>query len=456
VFSGCAATAATAPAQSSAIDLIAFAALALASAVPGPAAPCTQREGCAVATAAQLFALADKLYSAGDLAGAASILDALTHDKHAELRAEARFRLAAVREKLGDRSGAVQALRDLLAEQPGANPARLELARILASMGETAAARAEIAKAEAAGLPANVEQNVRRLASALRTTKKRGATIEFTLGPDSNVNRSTTSPFIDTIIAPFELDPDARKQSALAYSFSARGYSRDRLGTVGFLSNAAFRADLSTKPRFNDVQLALDSGPEARLGKVRLCPSATFEKRWYGGDPYSTGAGGQVELYAVLSQRAQLGLSGSRVHQSVARNRGQDGWRTTLNGDLTRSLGAGITARASLRYGALDARLRPESLRQIGAGLLLVRERRAMTVFAELDYTRTRGIEPLFLFGKTRSDDRWDLIAGAIFTRAAIAGFSPLVRLTHSDSRANIVLYDYRRTRLDVGLTRSF
>jgi hypothetical protein len=31
-----------------------------------------------------------------------------------------------------------------------------------------------------------------------------------------------------------------------------------------------------------------------------------------------------------------------------------------------------------------------------------------------------------------------------------------LVRLTHSDSRANIVLYDYRRTRLDVGLTRSF
>ena len=41
-------------------------------------------------------------------------------------------------------------------------------------------------------------------------------------------------------------------------------------------------------------------------------------------------------------------------------------------------------------------------------------------------------------------------------TNARIAGFTPLMRVTHSDSRANIVLYDYRRTRLDVGVTRSF
>lgn len=403
-----------------------------------------------------MFALADKLYSDGDLSGAAGVLEALTHDKHPELRAEARFRLAAVREKLGDMLGAAQALRDLLAEQPDANPARLELGRILAKMGDPKAARAEFARAEAVGLPPEVEQNVRRLASALRTTKKRGATVEFSFGPDSNVNRSTTSPFIDTIIAPFELDADARQQSALAYSFSARGFSRDRVGKISFLTNAAFRADLSTKPRFNDVQLALDSGPEARFGKVRLRPSALFEKRWYGGDPYSTGAGGQLELFAQLSPRTQLGLSGSRVHQDIAKNAGQDGWRTALSADLTRSLGTAMILRGSLRFGALDARTRSESLRQTGAGLLLVRERRSATLFGEVDYTRTRGIEPLFLFDKRRSDDRWDLTAGAIFNRASIAGFSPLVRLTHSDSRANIVLHDYRRTRLDVGLTRSF
>jgi tetratricopeptide (TPR) repeat protein len=438
--------------------LILFAALALAGAAPAqPAAPaCAKDESCVTASAAQLFALAGRLYAERDLAGAAHILEALTRDKHAELRAEARFRLAAVREKLGDLAGAAQALRDLLAEQPSANPARLELARILDLMGRDKDARTELARAQAAGLPAEVEQNVRRFASALRRPGKRGLTIEITAGPDSNVNRSTSSPFIDTIIAPFDLDADARRQSAFAYSLSARGFSRDRLGKISWLTNAGLRADLSTKRRFNDVQLALDSGPEANVGKVQLRPAGLVEKRWYGGDSYSTGGGGQLELLAPLAPDTQLGLSGSYVRQDIAKNDGQDGWRTALGADVTHSLGDGITGRASLRYGALDARVRPESLRQLGGGLLLARQTRALTLFAEVDYTRTHGIELLFLFGKTRRDQRWDVVAGAIFNRASVAGFSPLVRLTHSDSSANIALYEYRRTRLDVGLTRNF
>ena len=436
--------------------MIAFVALALAGAAPAQSSACAKGESCVTASAAQLFALADKLYADGDSAGAARILEALSRDKHPELRSEARFRLAAVRENLGDLPGAAQALSELLAEQPGANRARLELARILNLTGRDKEAEQQLALARASGLPADVEQNVRRFASALRRPGKRGLTVEVTAGPDSNVNRSTSSPFIDTIIAPFDLDADARRQSAFATSFSARGFSRDRLGRLSWLSNAGVRADLSTKPRFNDVQLALDSGPEASFGQVRIRPAGLFEKRWYGGESYSTGGGGQVELLAQLAPDTQLGLNGSYVHQAIAKNKGQDGWRTAIGADLTRSLGGGMTARASLRYGALDARVRPESLRQIGGGFLIAGQSRTLTLFGELDYTRTRGIEPLFLFGKTRRDHRFDFVGGAIFNRASVAGFSPLVRLTHSDSSAKIELYDYRRARLDVGLTRSF
>jgi hypothetical protein len=404
-----------------------------------------------------MFAAAEDLAAQGDLAGAMQLLEALTQDPHPEFRAEARFRLAAVREKLGDLKGAVQALRDLLAEQPTANPARLELARILSRLGEDKAAKAELAKAEAWGLPPDVEQNVRRFASTLRTsTKRRGLTVELTAGPDSNVNRSTSSLFIDTIIAPFELDADARRQSALGFTGSLRGYSRDRIGGMTLLSDAGLRADLSTKPRFNDIQFVADSGPEIAAGNARLRPSVLYERRWFGGDPFSTGIGGQVELLAPIGARAQLGLSGSHVHQTVAKNPGQDGWRTALNADLTRAIGTATSARVSVRYGSLDAKVNAESLRQIGGGLLLAHQSRPLTLFGEVDYTRTHGIEPVFLFGKTRRDHRWDLIGGAIFNRASVAGFTPLLRMTHSDSRANIVLYDYRRTRLDVGVTRSF
>jgi tetratricopeptide (TPR) repeat protein len=436
------------------------AALMLAAAAPPSTAaadPCAGRENCRQLSAAQLFAAADDLAEQGDLAGAAQLLEVLTQDPHPELRAEARFRLAAAREKLGDLKGAAAALRELLAEQPGANPARLELARILSRLGDSKAAKAELAAAEAWGLPPDVEQNVRRFASTLRTsTRKRGLTVELTAGPDSNVNRSTSSLFIDTIIAPFELDADARRQSALGFTGSLRGYSRDRIGGITLLSDAGLRADLSTKPRFNDIQFVADSGPEIAAGKARLRPAFLYERRWFGGDPFSTGIGGQAELLAPLGSRAQLSLSGSYVHQKVAKNSGQDGWRIALNADFTRAIGTATSARLSLRYAALDARVSPESLRQIGGGVLLTHQSRPLTLFGEVDYTCTHGIEPIFLFGNTRRDHRWDLIGGAIFNRASIAGFTPLVRVTHSDSRANIVLYDYRRTRFDFGVTRSF
>jgi len=441
------------------LSLLSAAASLAAAAPPSatPPDPCAGQPSCQQLTAAQMFAAADDLAGQGDLAGAAQLLEALTQDPHPELRAEARFRLAAVREKLGDLRGAAQALRDLLAEQPTANPARLELARILSRLGDEKAANAELAKAEAWGLPPDVEQNVRRFASTLRTsTKRRGLTVELTAGPDSNVNRSTSSLFIDTIIAPFELDADARRQSALGFTGSLRGYSRDRIGGLTLLSDAGLRADLSTKPRFNDVQFVADSGPEIAAGKTRLRPSVLYERRWFGGDPFSTGIGGQIELLAPLGAKAQLGLSGSHVHQTVAKNAGQDGWRTAVNADLTRAIGSATSARASLRYASLDARVNAESLRQVGGGLLLAYQSRPLTLFGEVDYTRTHGIEPVFLFGKTRRDHRWDVIGGAIFNRASVGGFTPLVRVTHSDSRANIVLYDYRRTRLDVGVTRSF
>ena len=433
-------------------------AIALAQAAPGAAAPaddCTGQD-CVRASAAQLFVLADRLFADGDLAGAAGILEALTHDKNVELRAEARFRLAAVREKMGDLPGAVQALGELLSEQPDANPARLELARILSRMGKVKEARAELARAEAAGLPPEVEQNVRRFSSALQSRRKRGLSLDLASGPDSNINRATSANYVDTIIAPFELDPDARAQSGVGFSVGAVAFSRDDPLGIGLLTRAGLHADLFGKSRFNDIQLNLDSGPELGTPLGRLRPAILYERRWYGGDPYSTGIGGAVNLLKGFGTRTQVELDASRLRQRIDPNRGQDGWRTTLGISVLRSLGSDASARLTLRGANLDARVEPESLRQRTASLLLARQFTPLTLFGEAGYTRTKGVEPLFLFGKTRRDRRLDLAGGLIFNRLRLGGFAPLVRVTYSDSKANIAIYDYRRTRLDFGLSRSF
>src|SRR5207237_1059602 len=143
----------------------------------------------------------------------------------------------------------------------------------------------------------------------------------------------------------------------------------------------------------------------------------------------------------------QLEISGSEVRQNIQRNSGQDGWRTSLGADVAQQLAPDSTARFSLRFAALDARLRPESLRQVGAELLLAKRLPTITAFVDFGYTRTRGIAPLFLFGRTRHDWRIDLIGGVILDKVQLVGFSPLIRVTRSDSQANIALYDYHRTR---------
>ncbi len=419
------------------------------------ATTCTEQQGCAQASAAQLFALSDQLYANGDKAGAAMILRGLTQDKHPELRAEARFRLAAVLEEMGDLKGAVQALRELLVEQPDANRARLELARILGRMGKQGEAQTQLAQAEKLGLPPEVEQNVRRFSATLHAPDRHGLTVELTAGPDTNINRSTSSQFIDTIIAPFELDADARQQSGSGVTGSARAYSNDNIGGIEILSGANFRADLYNKSRFDDIQLSLDSGPQFTIGKGTIRPAALYERRWFGKHAFSNGIGGDVDATVPLTSRAQLALSVNSVRQTIDLNSDEDGWRTAAGADLLQQFGATL-ARFSLRYGRLDATARPESLRQYGTGFLLAHQSRAVTVFGELDYTRTHGIEPQFLFGKTRRDQRWDLTGAVILNEAKLVGFAPIMRLTHTDSSANILLFDYHRTRVDFGVTRAF
>ena len=418
--------------------------------------PCDGASDCVTATPEQLFALADKLFADGDKAGAADILEALTQDRHIELRAEARFRLAAVRESMGDLAAAAAALRALLAEQPEANRARLELARILGAMGDAASARSELEQARVIGLPPEVEANVRRYATRFAPSRKRGLTLELTAGPDSNINRATASAFIDTIIAPFELDADARRRSGLGATGVARFHSNDEVGPLALLSRINARADLYDKSRFNDLQLSADVGPRFSLGKLALRPSAIVERRWFGGDLYATGIGADIALLAPLSSRAQAEFRASRVKQDIRPNRGQDGWRTSFEVALTHVLGQRTTAQLALRHGRVDARFKPESVRLWAASLVLAHQAEAVTVFGEAGIARTRGREPMFLFGERRRDTRIDLSGGAIFTKAKLGGFLPLVRLSHTDSRADIVLWDYRRTRLDVGVTRSF
>ena len=343
-----------------------------------------------------------------------------------------------------------------MTEQPNAQRARLELSRLLAAEGKTAEARRELQRAQEAGLPADVARTVSRFSNLLSSTKRRGGSIEITAGPDSNVNRSTSRQFIDTVIAPFELDPDARRQSGMGVTAGFEGYSRDELGKTTILTRAGARGDFfAGRGRFNDVQAYLGSGPEfdTTIGHVR--PAATIERRWFGGDPYSFGAGGALSLIGKGTPNSQIEVDVSIVRQWVADNEVLDGTRYAAVLTYDRALSQDTKARFNLRSAALDAAVDAESLHQGAVEAILAQDLGFANIFGNLAYTKTRGQGVIVLFGKTRDDHRIDLGAG-IVARRAFSGFAPLLRVTYTRSWSNIELYDYQRARLDFGVTRGF
>lgn len=440
------------------LGLIAWAAAA-ATQPPAAAAPdpCAGDPSCVRASAEQLFIAAERLAAEGNAAAAEELLSALTKDPKPEYRAEARFRLAGLRDAQGDREGAIRWLRELLAEQPGAQRARLELSRLLAAQGRAAEARRELARAQEGGLPADVASTVSRFSNLLSATKKRGGSLEMTAGLDSNVNRATGGRFVDTIIAPFELDADARRQSGVGIMAGLEGYSRDKLGEgVNLLTRGGVRGDLFPgKGRFNDVQIYAGSGPEFASKAGRIRPAVTFERRWFGGDRYSTGVGGALSWVATLSQKSQVELDASVVRQAIHSNDVLDGTRYAAALTYDRALSPETTARFNLRGAILDAKEKAEGVSQASSQLILAHDLGFASVFGDAGYTKTHGRAELQLFGKTRDDDRVDLGAG-IVARRTFSGFAPVLRLTHSRSRSNIEIYDFKRTRLDVGVTRQF
>ena len=132
-----------------------------------------------------------------------------------------------------------------------------------------------------------------------------------------------------------------------------------------------------------------------------------------------------------------------------------DGTRYAAALTYDRALSADTTARFNLRGAILDAKEKAEGLRQVSSQLIVAHDLGFANLFGDAGFTKARGRGELQLFGKTRDDHRVDFGAG-IVARRTFSGFAPVLRLTHSRSWSNIEIYDFKRTRLDAGITRQF
>jgi hypothetical protein len=437
------------------VIFIVAAALALGS--TGRGSPQTEQHTTRHLSAIDVFALADRARAEGRIGDAITFYDALSHDQNADVRAEARFRKGMMLASLKRYREAAVAFRRLLDEKPNAARVRLELARVLALMGDESAARRELRQAEAAGLPPEVALAVGQFDQALRSHKRFGGSVEVALAPDSNINRATEARVLDTIIAPLTLSSDARKQSGIGVHVSGQGYAKFGLGSgLSLVPRVSALAMLYRKSEFTDISSSALIGLEWQGKQDRLTPSIGETRRWYGGKPYDRTDAFSLDWLHALGKRAQLVVSGSASRADYQLNDLQDGSIYALSASLERALSsrAGISVTASgIRQTARDPGYATTS-----GGLTVVgwREAGRTTLFTSGTVQRTEGDAALFLFGDRRREWFFSARAGATFRQLTIHGLAPYVRVSFERNRSSLQLYDYGRVATEFGLTRAF
>jgi tetratricopeptide (TPR) repeat protein len=408
-------------------------------------------------SAPDVFALADRARTEHRLTDAETLYRALARDPDIEIRSEARFRLGMMLADLKRYRDAAIEFRALLDEKPDAARVRLELARVLALMGDEGGARRQLRQAQSAGLPPDVATVVDQFANALRSTRRFGGSLEVSLAPDTNINRATSAQTLDTIIAPLQLSRDAREQSGLGLKLGGQGYVRLPVEkSVALLGRASAGGTLYRQDQFDDISTSLAAGPEITLGRDRLRPSFGLGWRYYGGDFYARTQSAGIEWMHVVGRRGQIETDFSAARARYALNPLQDGsiydGSVAIERAFNPRTGGSITLSAN-RQTAQDPGYATASG---GVSALLWRDIKWSTVYGTATYRHLDSDARLFLYPKSRSDVYYRLGLGVAFRKLAYAGLAPIIRAGFERNRSTVGIYDYRRLSVDVGVTRAF
>ena len=334
---------------------------------------------------------------------------------------------------------------------------RLQLAYVLARMGDEDGARSQFRRASAAGLPPEVARAVDRFRPALQSSRRLGFGLEVSVAPDSNINRANASSTANIGSTVLDLSPDAQAQSGVGFSTALQGFWRPRLNErANLLFTANAKADLYGKSRFNEVIMSAGAGPELLLGRSRVRPAGLVGARWFGGKLYSESYGVTLNWLRQLDRTSEVQLDLTTIQSNYRINPAITGFATSGALRYERALSPRLYGRILARVDRQDARDPAYASWSMGGELLLSRDLGKFSIYGRAGYYRTRGDAAFSLPPQRRRDTLTDLEAGVILKTLAIGGFAPVIRVHRTANRSPVFFYDFHRTRLEFGATHDF
>jgi hypothetical protein len=348
--------------------------------------------------------------------------------------------------------------RRILDRDPALLRVRLELARTLFMEKRDEQADYHFGLAAAAHPPLGVSRNIIRFREAIRARRAWRFNVDVGFAPDSNINSATDWDSVDIYGLPFRLDPGARARSGVGWFAAGDASVRlNRFGRIPIYLGGYGRWTRYGDHHFDDGYGGFEAGPEFPLLGGCLRATGTGLARWYGGRRLVTSFGGHLDYDKLLGRQWIIGGMLVVRHNDYARRTDVDGWDAEARISASRPLGPTTLAFAYVgieRNWALDpgqafrrAKLGIGMIKEIGWGL-----RPQIAV----DLARQVGDAPLAPFAIQRRD--WLLQGTAsIYKRDwNVSGFAPSLSLTIVRNHSTLALYQERRVRGEIRLTRAF
>ena len=357
-----------------------------------------------------------------------------------------------------DYRNAEASFRRILDRDPGLLRVRLELARTLFMERQDEQADYHFRLAAAAHPAAQVSRNIVRFREAIRARRAWRFNFDVGFAPDSNINSATDKESVDIYGLPFTLDPSARARSGTGTFVGGDASVRlNRFGRVPIYLGVYGRWLRYRDHDFDDAYAGAEAGPEFELAGGQLRATATGLARWYGRRPLVSSVGAHLDYEKLIGDKWTIGGTLLVRHNDYARRSDVDGWNAELRTLASRPIGStmlGFAYAGVERSWANDRgqaywreRLGIGILKEIGWGL---------RPQVAIDFARQLGDAPLAPFGKARRD--W-LLQGSfsIYKRDwNVHGFAPSLSLTATRNFSTVSIYDERRVRGEVRLTKAF
>lgn len=397
-----------------------------------------------------------ELMNRGELEGASNIIEDRLRSAPKDVQARFLKGMIAVARK--DNRQAISIFRSILIDQPKATRVRLELARAFYLVGDYGNALRQFQFALAGKPPAAVVANISRYMSAIRNAKSLSYNFGLAIAPDSNLNTGSSAREVTLFGLPFDLSEEAQQRSGVGLSIEAGGEWAPRIG-----KGKRLRLGVNGQRReysgsnFDDMTIGLYAGPRVVAGQWDLSLLGTGYRRWYGATRYNQAVGVRAEATYQLSPRIGISAAGSAQSVTFQRDRERDAQLLALNASTYYALTSSSAATLKAGISRNKARIAPYSSWSefVAAGYFRDLPM-GFSVYFEPSYSLASYDEALPAFGRKRSDRTASALITLLNRQLVFTRFTPRVSYSYTRQSSSIPLYEFSRSRLEVGLTTAF